>query len=147
MIIVIWTDESGDDILLLEPTIEMCRKRNAMVVVVGPSAVLGSDRGTRLLGGQAHGLCLPPCRSRGDRTRPARKKCCCPTGTTPSFRPGARTGRLVAAGMPWYGRSAPRGPAVRDRALGPDALGAANGRDVYAVGPQGGPGSLQARES
>jgi hypothetical protein len=43
--IVVWTDESGDDCQLLESTVAMCRKTNTVVHVVGPSSVLGTDRG------------------------------------------------------------------------------------------------------
>lgn len=43
--IVIWTDESGDDIGMLEPTIELCRQADVKVSVVGPTAVLGAQEG------------------------------------------------------------------------------------------------------
>lgn len=46
MQIVIWTDESGDDIQRLEETIQLCRKTRTMVSIVGPSAVLGSETGS-----------------------------------------------------------------------------------------------------
>lgn len=45
LLIVVWTDESGDDILRLEETIAYCRKQNVMVSVVGPTAIFGSERG------------------------------------------------------------------------------------------------------
>ena len=45
MIIVVWTDESGDDILYLESLIQKCKRRNVLVSVVGPTAVLGSEQG------------------------------------------------------------------------------------------------------
>ncbi len=45
MLLVVWTDESGDDILRLENTIAICRQANVRVDVIGPSAVLGSDQG------------------------------------------------------------------------------------------------------
>jgi hypothetical protein len=48
MIIVVWTDESGDDTHYLEPTIALCREAGIAVHIVGPSAVLGSDRGSHL---------------------------------------------------------------------------------------------------
>jgi hypothetical protein len=44
-ILVIWTDESGDDLPQLEETIRLCRVRHAIVHVVGPQAVLGMERG------------------------------------------------------------------------------------------------------
>jgi hypothetical protein len=43
--IVIWTDESGDDIQNLEQTIKVCREQKVSVSVVGPSSVLGADTG------------------------------------------------------------------------------------------------------
>ena len=43
--VVIWTDESGDDVIRLEDTIELCQRNAASVSVVGPSSVLGADTG------------------------------------------------------------------------------------------------------
>ncbi|OYV86100.1 MAG: hypothetical protein B7Z73_12350 [Planctomycetia bacterium 21-64-5] len=43
--IIIWTDESGNDLALLEETIALCRSEGVVVSVVGPSAVLGAARG------------------------------------------------------------------------------------------------------
>jgi hypothetical protein len=48
LMIVVWTDESGDDIAALESTIELCRERGVAVSIVGPSAVLGRQQGTHL---------------------------------------------------------------------------------------------------
>jgi hypothetical protein len=45
--IVIWTDESGDDTSLLEEVIALCRATGTVVHIVGPSSVLGSDRGVQ----------------------------------------------------------------------------------------------------
>lgn len=45
VLIVVWTDESGDDIDKLEATIALCLKRNVSVSVVGPSAILGRREG------------------------------------------------------------------------------------------------------
>lgn len=42
---VVWTDESGSDVLGLEKTIQLCKENAITVCVVGPSAVLGSQRG------------------------------------------------------------------------------------------------------
>jgi len=42
---VIWTDESGDDVRYLESSIEACRSHHVSVSVVGPSAVLGAETG------------------------------------------------------------------------------------------------------
>ena len=46
VLIVVWTDESGDDIDQLETTIALCQKRNVSVSVVGPSAILSRREGT-----------------------------------------------------------------------------------------------------
>ena len=43
--VVIWTDESGDDLGLLEDVIQKCRYRQARVHVVGPLSVLGMRQG------------------------------------------------------------------------------------------------------
>lgn len=45
LLIVVWTDESGDDVDNLESTIQVCRNSTVSVSVVGPSSVLGSDTG------------------------------------------------------------------------------------------------------
>ena len=43
--VVIWTDESGDDLDLLEDVIKQCRYRQARVHVVGPLSVFGMRQG------------------------------------------------------------------------------------------------------
>lgn len=45
IVVVIWTDESGDDLHNLEPAITACRQHKVSVSVVGPSSVLGADTG------------------------------------------------------------------------------------------------------
>ncbi|MEZ6121883.1 MAG: vWA domain-containing protein [Planctomycetaceae bacterium] len=44
-LLVIWTDESGDDCLRLENTIQRCLRANVRVDIIGPSAVLGAQTG------------------------------------------------------------------------------------------------------
>ena len=44
-VIVIWTDESGDDVAALPQTIAACRDNQVTVSVVGPSSVLGASTG------------------------------------------------------------------------------------------------------
>lgn len=44
-LLVVWTDESGDDSLRLENTIQKCLAANVRVDVIGPSAVLGAQTG------------------------------------------------------------------------------------------------------
>jgi hypothetical protein len=46
--IVIWTDESGDDTPLLEATIARCRQNEVRVNVIGPTAVLGAQEGSHV---------------------------------------------------------------------------------------------------
>lgn len=46
MMIVIITDESGDDTVQLESTIELCRESHVPVHVIGPSAVFGAQWGS-----------------------------------------------------------------------------------------------------
>lgn len=43
--VVVWTDESGDDLNALEDVILLCRLRNARVHIVGPLSVLGMRKG------------------------------------------------------------------------------------------------------
>jgi hypothetical protein len=43
--VVVWTDESGDDLAMLEDVITFCHTRNARVHVVGPLSVFGMERG------------------------------------------------------------------------------------------------------
>ena len=44
-LLVVWTDESGDDYLRLEHTIQKCLANNVRVDIIGPSAVLGAQVG------------------------------------------------------------------------------------------------------
>lgn len=44
MLIVVWTDESGDDDEVLEDAIELCRRAAIGVYVVGPSSMFGQRR-------------------------------------------------------------------------------------------------------
>ncbi len=43
--VVVWSDESGDDLNALEDVILLCQQRNARVHVVGPLSVLGMRKG------------------------------------------------------------------------------------------------------
>lgn len=45
LMVVVWTDETGDDGQLVEETIEVCRQNQTTVCVVGPSSVLGAETG------------------------------------------------------------------------------------------------------
>ncbi|MDG1893887.1 MAG: hypothetical protein P8J37_03160 [Fuerstiella sp.] len=44
-LLVLWTDESGDDYLRLERTTQKCLQANERVDAIGPSAVLGAQKG------------------------------------------------------------------------------------------------------
>ncbi len=46
LLIIVWTDESGDDAAKLEETIQTCQLNMASVTVIGPMAVLGSEKTT-----------------------------------------------------------------------------------------------------
>lgn len=102
MLIVLWTDESGDDILKLEEVIRMCRKRHIVLRIVGPSAVLGSDRGMHYWAdkrtGQAYRL---PVKRGPDTVLP--EKLFIPYWHDAALPPWISGGAQVAAGMPWYG--------------------------------------------
>src|SRR6185295_2319431 len=102
MIIVVWTDESGDDIMQLEKTIEMCRKAHAMVLVVGPSAVLGSDRGTHYWVDKPTGFAFRLPVTRGPDTA-LPEKMLLPYWHDAQLPAWGQDGAQVAAGMPWYG--------------------------------------------
>ena len=45
ILLVVLTDESGDDFVALEPAIATCRRRGAKAYVIGPSAVFGRRNG------------------------------------------------------------------------------------------------------
>ncbi len=47
MMLVVWTDESGDDYGALEKAVAMCQRYNTSVYTVGPSAMFGKEKGTR----------------------------------------------------------------------------------------------------
>lgn len=45
LMLVVWTDESGQDVALVEQTVALCQRVGAQVLVVGPSAMLGQRVG------------------------------------------------------------------------------------------------------
>lgn len=102
LIIVIWTDESGDDILLLEDTLRMCRERDAVVYVVGPNAVFGSDRGTHLWRDGATGLTFRLPVKRGPETS-LPERLMLPYWHDSAIPHARMNGNLVAQDLPWYG--------------------------------------------
>jgi hypothetical protein len=103
--IVIWTDESGDDLCLLEDTLKMCKKAHAMVIVVGPTAVFGSDHGTRQWIDKPTGFAFRLPVSRGPESVVS-EKVWLPywhESPLPAWNQWRRDGAQPAEGMPWYG--------------------------------------------
>lgn len=100
--IVIWTDESGDDLALLEPTIELCKKHNCVVHVVGPTSVLGTDAGLQPYTDAATGFrFLLPVKRGPDSCLLERVRL--PYWFDTASNGGTYDGVIVADGMPWYG--------------------------------------------
>lgn len=102
LIIVIFTDESGDDILKLEQTIELCRQRNAIVHVVGPNAVFGSERGTHLWRDAESGYTFQLPVKRGPETS-LPERLMIPYWHDSKFPAARMNGNLVAQDLPWFG--------------------------------------------
>jgi hypothetical protein len=46
LMIVVWTDESGDDYARLEESVRVCQKLSVPVFTVGPSSMFGNQKGT-----------------------------------------------------------------------------------------------------
>lgn len=103
LLVVVLTDESGDDGLKLEYTITKCRNANAVVHVLGPTAVMGAQEGSQLwsteMNGRQYDFLLTV--NRGPET-------CLPErlflpywheATLPAWKPKVRP----AVAMPWYG--------------------------------------------
>jgi len=102
MMINVWTDESGDDILKLEETIYTCRKRNTVVNVVGPTAVLGSERGRHYYVDKATKLdFLLPIKRGPDTSLPER--IFMPYWFESPLAPWIQDGVVAARGVQWYG--------------------------------------------
>jgi hypothetical protein len=47
MMIIIWTDESGDDYRFIDPVVGTCQRLSIPVYTVGPSSMFGKELGTR----------------------------------------------------------------------------------------------------
>jgi hypothetical protein len=116
--IVIWTDESGDDTSLLEDAIAACRQSKTVVHVVGPSSVLGTDRGLQPYTDPATGYSFMLPVTRGPDTC-FQERLLLPYWFDASASAGVYNGFMVAHGLPWYGG------ALRERLMsgvGPYAL-------------------------
>ena len=104
IMIVVWTDESGDDILMLEQTVALCRYAGVVVHAVGPSAVLGSDQGSHLWVDPPTGYrFLLPVKRGPDTSLPERVML--PYWFESSVPPWRSGGATVEQGTPWYGGS------------------------------------------
>lgn len=102
MVIVVWTDESGDDILYLEQVIQKCKRRNIIVSVVGPTAVLGSEGGRHHWVDKPTGFAfLLPIKRGPDTSLPERLLL--PYWHDSPLAPWIRDGAIPASGTPWYG--------------------------------------------
>jgi len=116
--IVIWTDESGDDTANLEPVIQACRQSRTKVHVVGPSSVMGTDRGLQPYTDSATGYSFLLPVTRGPDTC-FQERLLLPYWFDASANAGVFNGFMVADGLPWYGG------ALRERLMsgvGPYAL-------------------------
>ncbi|WP_372721748.1 vWA domain-containing protein [Novipirellula sp.] len=104
IMIVILTDESGDDTLRLEDTIEYCRSAGVAVHVIGPNAVMGCERGSQLChipsGGREYAFWLPV--KKGPETS-LPERFLVPYWHESSLPLWQQSGASVAANTPWYG--------------------------------------------
>lgn len=102
MLIVIWTDESGDDTLRLEDTIAYCRQQGVVVTVVGPTAVFGAEGGYAPYVDRPTGYSfLLPVKRGPDTSLPERIPL--PYWHESLLPPPVVQGAQVNVGMPWYG--------------------------------------------
>lgn len=100
--IVIWTDESGDDLPLLEDTIRLCRAKGTIVHVVGPQAVLGMEQGLqRYVLPQTQQAFLLPVKRGPDAALPERLRL--PYWFDSTSPPWTQGGAYVALGPQTYG--------------------------------------------
>ncbi len=100
--IVIWTDESGDDLPLLEETIQLCRQNGTVVHVVGPQAVLGMEQGLqRYVLPQTQQAFLLPVKRGPDAALPERLRL--PYWFDSTSPPWTQGGAYVASGPIAYG--------------------------------------------
>ncbi len=102
MMIVIITDESGDDVDQLEPTIQFCRDYSVPVHVIGPSAVFGAERGSHAWTEPATGdTYLLPVKRGPDTALPERAWL--PYWHESDLPPWRNQGVVSASGTEWYG--------------------------------------------
>jgi hypothetical protein len=102
IVIVVWTDESGDDILYLEQVIRRCKRRDIVVSVVGPTAVLGSEQGRHHYVDKNTGFAfLLPIKRGPDTSLPERLFL--PYWHDSPLAPWIQNDVVAASGVPWYG--------------------------------------------
>lgn len=100
--IVVWTDESGDDILRLEETIAYCRRQGVFVTVVGPTAVFGTERGLQPYIDRPTGYrFMLPVKRGPDTSLPERVSL--PYWHESSLPAPSVQGAQVDTGLPWFG--------------------------------------------
>jgi hypothetical protein len=102
LLIVVWTDESGDDTLQLEETIALCRQQRVVVSVVGPSSVFGTERGFHpyLDRGTGYRFLLPI--KRGPDTSFAERPLLGYWHDS-DLAPWSKQGAQIDQNVPWYG--------------------------------------------
>ncbi len=102
IVIVVWTDESGDDTMQLEAIIQKCKRRGVLVSVVGPTAVLGSEQGRHYYVDKGTGFAfLIPIKRGPDTSLPERLFL--PYWHDSPLAPWSRDDIMAASGVPWYG--------------------------------------------
>jgi len=145
LMIVVWTDESGDDAAKLEDTIRICRDQDASVSVVGPSAVLGAEMGLHsFVNSQSRQVRPLPIKRGPDSPLPERLQLGYWFLTQQPPTDLASPSGFQGAGMPsWYGGPDPNVPGHRCLAAtevalpswygGRDLKGLVSGFSPYAL--------------
>lgn len=102
ILIVVWTDESGDDTLQLEDMIALCRQQRVVVSVVGPSSAFGSEMGVHpyVDRGTGYRFLLPI--KRGPDTSFAERLLLAYWHDS-TLPPWTLRGAQVGGNVPWYG--------------------------------------------
>jgi hypothetical protein len=102
MLIVVWTDESGDDTLQLEEMIALCRQQRVVVSVVGPSSAFGSEMGVHPYVDRATGYRFLLPIKRGPDTSFAERLLLAYWHDS-TLPPWTLRGAQVGGDVPWYG--------------------------------------------
>ena len=100
LVVIVWTDESGDDIQRLEQTIAVCRQEEAVVSVVGPTAVFGREEGAHLYRHPQVGNVYLPVKKGPDTPLPERLRLPYWYATAPRAGPQDQPQRLASL-PPW----------------------------------------------